>query len=377
MHHSHADVRHTVSLGSVGIEPTAPQTPSIQTAATAPAVNGHQHLAPDQHSAATSQLYTEDVATSPDSYTLPYALLKVSTVLRSGTGPPAWLKTLMQSEYVIEVDQWSKFVHGCAVLMPDTVRAVPYWIDDELIQLSTVKMQSALDVRMMRDDSEVGSDPGGEESIAGNSNHGSGHHAADVNHASGKWMSSNATMAGTSIQSGGSGFGHAISSPLPSRRPQTGSGVKQGLGFVIGFLRRGMGNHATRSVPIPNAIQRAAAGHHRQGSATSLSAASISSPGSAAGSSPPAAGNSPLQGDHYNLSAVPPQQQQHSAQHHVRWQGLGGVAAVSSESSLQNGVTSASVNGASTNTMYWPWLTASSARIGHRDDWIVRWTRHK
>jgi hypothetical protein len=31
---------------------------------------------------------------------------------------------------LMEVHKFSKFIHGCAVLLPEEVRAVPYWIDD-------------------------------------------------------------------------------------------------------------------------------------------------------------------------------------------------------------------------------------------------------
>jgi SPX domain protein involved in polyphosphate accumulation len=37
---------------------------------------------------------------------------------------------LLNSGMVLEVHKFSKFIHGCAVLMPDEVVAVPYWIDD-------------------------------------------------------------------------------------------------------------------------------------------------------------------------------------------------------------------------------------------------------
>jgi hypothetical protein len=44
-----------------------------------------------------------------------------------------------------EVEDWSKYSHGCAVLMPDAARAVPYWVDDELIELSTQRFAAALE----------------------------------------------------------------------------------------------------------------------------------------------------------------------------------------------------------------------------------------
>ena len=36
----------------------------------------------------------------------------------------------------MDVHKFSKFIHGCAVLMQDDVRAVPYWVDDPSLKAS-------------------------------------------------------------------------------------------------------------------------------------------------------------------------------------------------------------------------------------------------
>jgi uncharacterized membrane protein YidH (DUF202 family) len=40
---------------------------------------------------------------------------------------------------LMEVHKFSKFIHGCAVLLPDEVRAVPYWIDDSSLSDSILQ----------------------------------------------------------------------------------------------------------------------------------------------------------------------------------------------------------------------------------------------
>jgi len=37
-----------------------------------------------------------------------------------------------------EVHKFSKFIHGCAVMMPEDVRAVPYWVDDASLRQSII-----------------------------------------------------------------------------------------------------------------------------------------------------------------------------------------------------------------------------------------------
>jgi hypothetical protein len=83
-------------------------------------------------------------------YPMPYALLKVSCRLQANQSTPDWLQQLMESEATIPIEDWSKFIHGCAVLLPETVRAVPYWMDDELVELSVAALQAQLDAEEAR-----------------------------------------------------------------------------------------------------------------------------------------------------------------------------------------------------------------------------------
>lgn len=66
------------------------------------------------------------------------------------TPRPIPAQVLMRSATLVEVEDWSKFVHGCAALMPDTVRAVPYWIDDPLIEMSTEAIRDRIELSIAR-----------------------------------------------------------------------------------------------------------------------------------------------------------------------------------------------------------------------------------
>ena len=60
----------------------------------------------------------------------PHAVLEVKLQLEQEGQTPVWVNELVHSGMLMEVHKFSKFIHGCAVLLPDEVRAVPYWVDD-------------------------------------------------------------------------------------------------------------------------------------------------------------------------------------------------------------------------------------------------------
>jgi SPX domain protein involved in polyphosphate accumulation/uncharacterized membrane protein YidH (DUF202 family) len=66
----------------------------------------------------------------------PHAVLEVKLALPEGTPPPAWVAELTGGGLLTEVHKMSKFVHGTAVLFPELVQAVPYWVDDESVRAS-------------------------------------------------------------------------------------------------------------------------------------------------------------------------------------------------------------------------------------------------
>jgi uncharacterized membrane protein YidH (DUF202 family) len=61
----------------------------------------------------------------------PHAVLEIKLEMGGGqTTPPKWVTDLQNSGMLYECHKYSKFVHGCAVLLPEDVQSVPYWIDD-------------------------------------------------------------------------------------------------------------------------------------------------------------------------------------------------------------------------------------------------------
>ena len=50
--------------------------------------------------------------------------------------PPAWMSNIISSGLLVEVGNFSKFTHGCAVLLHKYARDFPYWIQDDEIQAS-------------------------------------------------------------------------------------------------------------------------------------------------------------------------------------------------------------------------------------------------
>lgn len=60
----------------------------------------------------------------------PHAVLEVKLQLEDELSTPQWVVDLLHSGMLLQVHKFSKYIHGCSTLMPDDVRAVPYWIDD-------------------------------------------------------------------------------------------------------------------------------------------------------------------------------------------------------------------------------------------------------
>ncbi|KAG2362539.1 A eukaryotic polyphosphate polymerase in complex with pyrophosphate [Suillus spraguei] len=56
-----------------------------------------------------------------------YGVLEVKLQTQFGQEPPKWVTDLMQSHLVEAVLKFSKFIHGCATLLPNRVDFVPFW----------------------------------------------------------------------------------------------------------------------------------------------------------------------------------------------------------------------------------------------------------
>lgn len=71
----------------------------------------------------------------------PHAVLEVKLSLKEGQDAPKWVSDLIESGLCVQVHKFSKFIHGCATLLPDQVQAFPYWIDDLSIRPSILRSQ--------------------------------------------------------------------------------------------------------------------------------------------------------------------------------------------------------------------------------------------
>ncbi|KAL3810985.1 hypothetical protein ACHAXA_008571 [Cyclostephanos tholiformis] len=92
----------------------------------------------------------------------PHAVLEVKIELGGATTePPDWVTELQNSGMLYEVHKFSKFIHGCATLLPEYVRSVPYWIDDASIRDSIIRSGGGR--ILVKEDSETGVGPGANE----------------------------------------------------------------------------------------------------------------------------------------------------------------------------------------------------------------------
>lgn len=89
----------------------------------------------------------------------PHAVLEVKLELGGANAePPQWVVDLQNSGMLYEVHKFSKFIHGCATLLPEYVRSVPYWVDDASIRDSILRSGGGR--ILVKDDSESGVGPG-------------------------------------------------------------------------------------------------------------------------------------------------------------------------------------------------------------------------
>lgn len=91
----------------------------------------------------------------PDEITrFPHAVLEIKLQLSGGDmTPPKWVTDLQNSGLLYECHKYSKYVHGCCVLLPEDVQAVPYWVDDASLRESIIASGAK---RILADDEAVG-----------------------------------------------------------------------------------------------------------------------------------------------------------------------------------------------------------------------------
>ncbi|KAF9243457.1 VTC domain-containing protein [Melanogaster broomeanus] len=69
-----------------------------------------------------------------------YGVLEVKLQTQFGQEPPTWVTDLVQSHLVEAVPKFSKFIHGCATLLPNRADLVPFWLpqmDIDILKPST------------------------------------------------------------------------------------------------------------------------------------------------------------------------------------------------------------------------------------------------
>ena len=84
----------------------------------------------DDHDAARWYRDAHQSIPSSDLTRFPFAVLELKLALGEADDLPPWLRPVLESGSLAPVHKFSKFAHGCAVLLPDEVQAMPYWVDD-------------------------------------------------------------------------------------------------------------------------------------------------------------------------------------------------------------------------------------------------------
>ncbi|KAJ2918482.1 hypothetical protein MD484_g1970, partial [Candolleomyces efflorescens] len=64
-----------------------------------------------------------------------YGILEVKLQTQFGQQPPQWVQDLVQSHLVEAVPKFSKFIHGCATLLPERVDLVPFWLPQMAVDI--------------------------------------------------------------------------------------------------------------------------------------------------------------------------------------------------------------------------------------------------
>ncbi|GAA5905699.1 Vtc4p [Sporobolomyces salmoneus] len=72
--------------------------------------------------------YPFDAVPEEDKELFPYGVLEVKLQTQMGQEPPEWVRELVSSHLVEAVPKFSKFIHGCATLLPNRVDLIPFWL---------------------------------------------------------------------------------------------------------------------------------------------------------------------------------------------------------------------------------------------------------
>ncbi|KAG6900596.1 hypothetical protein C0993_007819 [Termitomyces sp. T159_Od127] len=98
-----------------------------------------------------------DQVRSDDKELFKYGVLEVKLQTQLGQQPPKWVTDLVQSHLVEAVPKFSKFIHGCATLLPNRVDLVPFWLPQSMTPQSPqtlllIRYLSSVDTDILKPD---------------------------------------------------------------------------------------------------------------------------------------------------------------------------------------------------------------------------------
>ena len=70
----------------------------------------------------------------------PFAVLELKLAMDETDDLPDWLRPLVDSDALAPVHKFSKFIHGCAVLLPDEVQACVQIKSSTRLQCARIRM---------------------------------------------------------------------------------------------------------------------------------------------------------------------------------------------------------------------------------------------
>ncbi|ODV95050.1 hypothetical protein PACTADRAFT_34789 [Pachysolen tannophilus NRRL Y-2460] len=155
----------------------------------------------------------------------PYAVLEVKLQTQMGQEPPTWVRELVSSHLVEAVPKFSKFIHGCASLLPNQINLIPFWLP-----------QMDVDIRKPKKNEEFGIIRQNNHSLtAGSSSYGEMDEEEFIGSATtgtGSYSSTNDT--GEESLHGGSGSGPGSNASGTGSASGSGSGSGNNSGIASG-----------------------------------------------------------------------------------------------------------------------------------------------
>ncbi|KAI0033526.1 SPX-domain-containing protein [Vararia minispora EC-137] len=99
-----------------------------------------------------------------------YGVLEVKLQTQFGQEPPQWVLELVNSHLVEAVPKFSKFIHGCATLLPHRVNLVPFWLPQMEVDIlkpdtGLVKLQRPQHVSSHSTSPRIGSSRGSSSGV--------------------------------------------------------------------------------------------------------------------------------------------------------------------------------------------------------------------